>query len=388
MQDSTFLKVFAEKEGGLLAKRWLFAFSVIALSLVFIGGTLSCSKREEGKTQGRPLRLLAWVGYDEPDFLKLVEERVGRGVEVKTYVGGDQMYNLYTSAPKGTYDVVVVDAEYGKRMFDEGLLRPLPREEWYSSDLFEPFATGVPARVGDNVFAAVVRWGALGLVYNKDHLTDEDVASYAILLSPKVRGKVGVFDWYLPTMGVLSLSLGNGKPFDLSKVELEVLSNYLAQLRPQVATIHPNTGDVISDLRSGEAWVTPGIGEWAAAVLEEEGRPIDWIIPKEGGVMWVEALAIPSSARDPQLSALLLEAIKQNNILAALSWRKAYHSQVTRRGAYPFLSSTQRQILKANDLDELQNLLSRLIPRRLPGPQTTEAEWLRVWAKFKAGNGH
>jgi spermidine/putrescine transport system substrate-binding protein len=367
-------------------QRTLFAILVIgAMAAMALGG---CAKQTKSAQPSKQitLRILAWVGYDESEFVEPLEKELGVKIEVKTYVGGDQMYSLFTAAPPGTYDLVVVDAEYGERMYKEGLLRKIDRRLWTAPDLFEPFSQGEPVRVGEDVYGVVVRWGALGLVYNTKHITAEQAQSYKVLWSPQVRGRVVIFDWYLPNMGVISRFLGHPKPYDLDKAQLQELKQALLRLRPQVRAFHVGTGDVINDLRRGEAWVCPGIGEWAAAVLMEEGKPIDWSIPKEGGVMWIEAFAIPTSAKNVAEAERFLEVVRRPEHLARLAWRKAYHSQTVRRSAYKLMTSEQRRILKAQNLDEIQALIKLLSIRKLPGPRTTEKEWMRVWAEFKAGS--
>jgi spermidine/putrescine-binding protein len=133
----------------------------------------ACGRKQDAANE---LRVLAWVGYEEPEFLRPIEEKLGAKVTVKTYVGGDQMYSFFQSAPAGTYDVVVVDAEYGRKLFRERLLVPLEKSLWQSADLFRPFDSGQPVADGENVYAAVVRWGALGLVYNRNKLTESQAS--------------------------------------------------------------------------------------------------------------------------------------------------------------------------------------------------------------------
>lgn len=357
----------------------------VALWLIAILFLVGCAREPEGRAKPKTLRILAWVGYDEPEFLRPLENELGLKVEVKTYVGGDQMYSLFRAAPAGTYDLVVVDAEYGQRMYEEGLLSKIDHELWYSPELFSPFSNGEPVQVNGAVYGSVVRWGALGIVYNRAHVSPEQARSYKVLWSPQVKGRVGIFDWYLPNMGVLSRYLGNAKPYDLDMQGLKQLKQSLTRLRPQVRALHPNTGDVITDFRTGEIWICPGIGEWAAAVLAEEGKTIDWVVPDEGGVMWVEAFAIPTSARNPEWSKRFITAVRRPEHLARLSWRRAYHSQVPDKKAYELMTMEQRRLLRAENLGDLQGLINRLAIRKLPGPRTTERDWVQVWTEFKAG---
>lgn len=372
------------------------------LSLLLVFSAVSC-----GKSQPEPdaelmspratatpeaigtLNLLAWVGYDERDYLDQLEHALGGRykIQVKTYVGGDDMYNQFTVAAQGTYDVVVVDAEYGNRLFTEGSILALEEDLWRIDGLLTPFIDGEPARVGGEVYGAIARWGALGLVYNTEYVAPDKVSSYEILWDPSYRNRIGVFDWYLPNMGVLSIYNQFPNPFALDPGQLNIISDQLVNMRSQIRSLHPTTGEVIADLKSGDIWLTFGVGEWAAASLQSQGLPIDWSVPKEGGVMWVECLAIPASARNKAASRELIAAMRTDQLLARLAWRNAYVSQLPTTGAYTHLSADQRRTLHADNIQHLQELASSLTFRRLPGgapPSTSEADWLAAWARFKS----
>jgi spermidine/putrescine-binding protein len=184
-------------------------------------------------------------------------------------------------------------------------------------------------------------------------------------------------------MGVLSLALGNTEPYNIDSDHLAAVQDALQRLRPQISSIQPSPGQVLASLRAGSVYAAPGIGEWAAAALAAEGLPIDWIVPDEGGVMWVEAFAITTDSNHPELArAFVAEALKPPN-LALLATRKAYFSQVSRISAYAFIPDKAKAFLKAEDVERLQKLADALQFRSLPGPKTSEQDWISVWAKFK-----
>jgi len=360
---------------------------LIGMILLFVGAGafILWRTRKDGKAPAKQLRVLAYVGYDEPDFIQPLEKALGAKIVVETYVGGEQMYTKFTQSPSGTYDIVVLDAEYGERLFADRRLIALDPTLWKFDDLFAKFQTGDPARAGNEVYAAVARWGAIGIVYNTKHIDQSRLASYQLLFDSDLRGRIGLYDWYLPNMGILSLSQGNKEPYNIDASQLTKLEQSLSMLRGQVTSIQPNPGQVLADLRSGNVWVAPGIGEWAAASLANDGLPIDWAVPKPGGIMWVEAFAISSDSKDLALSKQFLAEVMKPQNLALLATRKAYFSQVTRTSAYPYIPPTARKNLKADDLSALGLIADQLQFRHLPGPKTTEQDWIAVWTRFKAG---
>jgi spermidine/putrescine transport system substrate-binding protein len=358
---------------------------IIAIFAAAAGFVYWSQSHHPGATQRQDLRVLGYVGYDEPDFIQPLEKALNAHITVETYVGGDEMYSKMMNAPAGTYDVVVLDAEYGEKLFANKRILPLEPELWHFDDLFAKFQSGEPGNVGSAVYATVARWGALGIVYNKDRIDKSRLDTYAVLFDPSLKGHVGLYDWYLPNMGVLSLSLGNPKPYDIDETHLAQLEQELHRLRAQVTSIQPSPGQVLQDFRNGTTWIAPGVGEWAAAALASEGKPIDWAVPKPGGIMWVEAFSLAANSKHPDLAKQFLREVMRPQQLALLATRKAYFSQVTRRSAYTFIPAAARTNLKANDLTVLNETANQLHFRHLPGPKTTEQAWLAAWTRFKAG---
>jgi spermidine/putrescine transport system substrate-binding protein len=342
---------------------WL-AGGAAALVIVVLVGVWLATRPDNGRSR-KELNLLCWTGYEERDMLEPFEKEYGVKVNYKTFVGGDEMFALFTQS-KGQYDVVVVDPEYIAKLHAAGRLAELRPSDYNFADYFEPFQHFPLCWIDDKLFAVLIRFGANGLVYNSRHLTADDVRSYKILWNPKVKGKVGIWDWYLPSMGVLSRSLGNDKPYDIDEEQFAALERRLFALRPQVAAIHPQPSEMLAALANEQTWIVPAGGEWVASLLEQQGKPIDWTIPEEGGIMWVETLVIANDAPHPEAAKLYIQWMQTPKAQALLSQRKAYNSNVPNEKAYELLTPEQRDTLKVHDAKEALALINRLSVRRLP----------------------
>ena len=192
------------------------------------------------EAQERVLNLLSWVGYEEPSMINVFEDKYDVKVNAKTYVGGDQMFTLFTQS-QGLYDVIVVDPEFLPKLHAAGRIVKLNRDDYDFSDYFAPFKKFPFTEYDGDLFAVPIRFGSNGLVYNTNYLSKEDVKSYKILWDPKVKGRVGIWDWYLPSMGVLSRAVGNRMPYDISDDQFAKLEKATLDLRGQVAAIHPSS---------------------------------------------------------------------------------------------------------------------------------------------------
>lgn len=143
----------------------------------------------------------------------------------------------------------------------------------------------------DKLYGVMTDFGYLGVSYNIQAYKPEELSSYVVMWSDKAKGKVGFFDWYLPSMGCISLSNGNRPPFNIAEDKFEAVKEKLFSLKPQASGFY-TIADIFSSLTNGRAHLVPGIGEWITLGLRQSGVPVDTIIPQEGGLQWTESLSI------------------------------------------------------------------------------------------------
>ena len=177
--------------------------------------------------------------------------------------------------------------------------------------------------------------------------------------------------------------MGNEKAHDISDQKLEELAQKIYSLKPQVKTILSNMADVNSALAKEDVWIIPGLGESNAALLQEEGHPISWTIPKEGGLMWLDAVAMLNSSKNPELAKQFIQYAASPKGQALASWREAFIGIPVNKHAFEFLTEEQRKLLQAENYQDAQKMASRLAIRTLP-VQQTEQQWIDIWQKFKA----
>ena len=330
----------------------------------------------------RVLNLLCWSGYEDPMFIKAFEDQYKIKVNAKTFFGGDGMMALLTQSP-GTYDVVVVDKDYLQKLYEARLLTELRESDYDFSNYWPVFQDASFARRDGRLYGVPVEFGTSVIAYNSTKLTNADVGSYDVLWNDKVRGKVGIWDWYLPTMGVVSLSLGNSKPFDITDQQLKAVRERLFELRPQVAAFHTTPTEIISGLATEDTWIVPGAGEWLASIMAQQGHPINWVIPKEGGLIWIDTLVIPVGAPNPESARTYIQWMQTPEAQVFLSQKSSFNANVMNRAAYDLLTPEQRKILRVESATDVDEMLSNVTDRTLP-VQQTEAVWQGIWEEFKA----
>jgi spermidine/putrescine transport system substrate-binding protein len=334
------------------------------------------------------LNLLCWPGHADPAVVKPFEDKYHVKVVAKEYVGGEAMLALMNQSPPGSYDVVLSDAEYVIMLRDGGFIEQLNPADYPFADYWPEFQKFEGHWLDGKLYSVIIRFGYLGLGYRTDLLSADDVKSYKILWDNKVKGKVGFFDWYLPSMGCLSLYNGNKPPFDISDAAFGKLKETLFSLKPQSAGFYPMAA-VFSNLTNGTAGIIPGIGDWITLLLQKNGVPVAATVPSEGGIQWTESLSICASSPKKDLAKAFIQYMSSPQGQVGTARLPAYWASIPSKAGwerlnaeFPADAKTLRHTLTArNVMDEYKE--GKIFIRKTPVKQSIET-WNEAWTEFKS----
>ncbi|HWQ15692.1 MAG TPA: spermidine/putrescine ABC transporter substrate-binding protein [Roseiflexaceae bacterium] len=242
------------------------------------------------------LRFYNWTDYVDPTVLEDFEKEYGVKVIVDNYDANEDMIAKVRAGGSG-YDVVAPSDYAIQIMAADGLIAKLDKAMLPNIKHIEPDLLNKYFDEG-NVYSVPYLYGLTGIAYSKAAFPD-GVDSWAALFDPaqveKVKGQVSMLDDERETPGAalkyLGKSLNETDPAVLAEVE-----KLLMDQKPFIAAY--NSSDVNRKLASGEyviahAW--NGMAMQARNGLGEEfsGNPdIQFVIPKEGGTIWMDNLAI------------------------------------------------------------------------------------------------
>ena len=334
------------------------------------------------------LNYLAWPGNADPTIVGEFEKANNCRIRIKEYVGGDQMMAVVNQSPPGTFDVVMADAEYMHLLKAANFIEELNPADYPLKDLWPEFQKFPLHWFDDKLYGVMLDFGYLGISYNTKMFTAKEVSSYAVLFSEKAKGKVGFFDWYLPSMGCISLSNGNRPPFDLDAARFDGLKKKMFSLKPQASGFY-TIADIFSSMTNGRAQLIPGIGEWITLGLRMGGVPVDTIIPDEGGLQYTESLSIVKGTVKRDLARKFIQYSLTPRAQVAMATKVDNRKSIPSIPGWKLLNETKpkeaemlRMTFKGpNVMDEYKAKKIQL--RRLPQKQSIE-DWNDAWSQFKA----
>lgn len=263
--------------------------------LLRVGGgvLLSAPFVSRAWAQTTELNVLAWYGHAEPDMVAEFEAANNVKFVPKYYAGGDNMLALIAQSPPGTYDLILSDGEFVQQLNAAGYIQEMEAADYPFDDMLHPDFANFPGHWADGkLYSVIMRGGHLGVSFNRNAMTEEEASSYEGFWKPELKGKVGHFDWHLPSLGQMSLKNGNGAGlFDLSDDQWQAVQDTTMSLRSQVGGFF-DYGGTFNGLKNGEMQAMVGIGDWITGALERDGAPVGSVIPKEGGIQWTESYSI------------------------------------------------------------------------------------------------
>ena len=294
-------------------------------------------------------------------------------------------------AGRSGYDVVVPSDHFLARQIQAGAFAKLDRSllpNWDNLDpqLMQQVAVNDPG----NQYAVPYLWGTNGIGYNVDKVKEvlgvDTIDSWAVLFEPENMKKLsscGVAfldsaDEMLPAMlNYLGLDPNSHKSADYKKAEEK-----LAKIRPYVTYFH--SSKYVGDLANGNICVAAGFSGdvlQAADRADEAGHGVRvaYSIPKEGGNLWFDMLAIPADAKNVEEAHTFINYLLDPSVIAKVSDYVGYANP--NRYADELMDEDVRN--NPAVYPEQTVLDNLFVSKPLPG--NVQRIKTRSWTRFKSG---
>lgn len=294
-------------------------------------------------------------------------------------------------AGRSGYDVVVPSDHFLARQVQAGVFQKLDRSKlpnW--GNLEEGLMQQIAVNDPGNQYAVPYLWGTNGIGYNvakvKEVLGVDSIDSWAVLFEPENMEKLSTCgvsfldaaDEMLPAV----LNYMGLDPNSTKAKDYDAAVEKLNKVRPYVTYFHSSR--YVADLANGNICVAAGFSGdvlQAADRAEENGSGIEiaYAIPKEGGNLWFDVLAIPADASNVDEAHAFINYLLEPEVIAGISDYVGY--------ANPNKLADELMDEEVRDnpgVYPAQEVLDKLFISK-PLPASAQRTKIRAWTRFKSG---
>jgi putrescine transport system substrate-binding protein len=278
------------------------------------------------------LHLYNWSDYVAEDTLSGFEAETGIRPRLDVY-DSNEVLEAKLFAGQSGYDLVFPTARpFAARHLKAGLYLPLDKTKLTGLDRLDPAIMSQLSSIDpDNAHIVPYMWGTSGLGVNRDKVQAAlgeaaDLDTWALIFDPDTAAKLGdcgisLLDDPTEVFSAALAYLGKN-PNSLDKADLDAASALIKAIHPHVRYFH--SSQYMSDLANGDLCVAMGYSGdvfQAQSRAEEAGKGvvIDYLLPREGAAVWIDVMAIPKDAPNPDAAHAFIAYMLQPAAIAAVS---------------------------------------------------------------------
>lgn len=319
---------------------------------------------------GGELYIYNWTDYTAPDLVRKFEAETGIKVTVDTYDSNETLLAKLKSGAAG-YDIVVASSDFVPIFADEGLIQTIdaPKIPGYAN--IEP-RWRHPAWDPENAYTVPFDWGVTAFAVNTTMVPNPGNSLKTLFVPPpEARGRVAMLGAASEVASLAELYLGL-PPCQTDTANMKRVYDVLAAQAPDVK-VYSSDG-IIERLASGDVAIHE-VWNGDAARARQNNPAIRFVFPKEGVVGWMDNVAVPATARNPENAKRFIAFLLRPENSAMSSNFTHYASAVT--GAERYLDAAMREAPELHPPADLKIVFTPTCPE--PAIRLMD----RVWTKLR-----
>lgn len=267
----------------------------ILLILSFFAVFLTaCDDTQRQKSSRKTVSVMIYSEYINPNLLKDFEKKTGYTVNLELYEAQEEMIVKLQTAGSKKYDVIIASDVVIQQMIQSDLITPIDTNKIPNRANVAPQFLG-QAYDPTNAYSLPYLWGTTGILFRGEKI-HPDSASYSMLFDAKnTQGKFSLLN---ESRSMLSMAL-QAIGYDANSVKQEEINkavDYILQAKkdPHFAGFDGSVAGK-NKVLSGENWAAIVFNGEAQAAIDKDPS-LQFVIPKEGSFMWVDAMLLSSQA--------------------------------------------------------------------------------------------
>lgn len=338
------------------------------------------------------LNVYNWSDYIGEHTVEDFEKATGIKVQYDVYDSNEALEAKLMAGNTG-YDIVVPTGPFLGRQIKAGIYQKIDKTKLKNYGNLDPLILQAEAAFDPgNDYAVPYFWGTVGIGINVDKVKQRlgdnaPVDSLDILLKPEYADKlkdcgVTMLDSPSDIFPLIFNYLGKD-PHTTSPDDFAAAQKVMQGIRPDIKYFHSSS--YINDLANGEVCAVLG---WSGDIFiaasraadAKNGNNIEYHIPKEGSLLWVDNLAIPKDAQHVDNALKFIDNLLDPKVAAAGVNFVTYPSSVK----LELMPDVSPDIAKNPGIYPTDEVKKKLFPDKIVDAETERLR-TRTWTTIKTG---
>lgn len=257
-----------------------------------------CSGDSESKGEINVFNWGEYISNGEDGSMDVIDEfekETGIKVNYTTYETNEEMYNILKSS-NSSYDIIIPSDYMIAQLIEEGLLSELDFDNIPNyKNIMEKYKKTDYDK--DGKYSVPYSWGVVALCYNKTMVTEKP-DSFSALWDKKYSGQILMFNNSRDAMAI-AMKLKDIDPSNVTKEDIDIASDYLTEQKPILKKYVMD--QVFTEMEGSQAALAPYYGG-DIAVMMQNNEDLDYVLPKEGSNLFIDAMCIPKNSKNKELA--------------------------------------------------------------------------------------
>jgi putative spermidine/putrescine transport system substrate-binding protein len=277
----------------------------------------------------KELRVLAWQGYADDDWVKAFEKESGADVKVVFIGSDDEIWAKIKGSEGKDFDVIAVNTGQLQRYIDAKLVQPIdlskiPNQKANQLPIFNDLTKVKGVTRDGQLYAVPFCFDSIGIIYNTDEVKTPPTSMDA-LWDPQYKGKVLAYDNGEHNFSFTALTQGVQDPFHLTADQMAAAKDKLLKLKQNVLSFYTTADEATQIYKNNDvALVWANYGQQQVKSLQDAGAHVAYVNPKEGALAWLDTWAVTVGAQDKDLAEAWINFLMDKQIGAQLTERSGF----------------------------------------------------------------
>lgn len=272
------------------------------------------------------LNVFQWADYWPSGTVEMFEDAYDVTVNVSNYASNEEMFNKLKAGGSGQFDLIFPSDYMVNVLVEQNMVQALNLDRIPHWDNLEDYwVENAPYDPGEKRYSAPYFWGTSGIAWNANMFSDsvkQDLPfrSWDVMWDDRFKGDMTMLNDQRETIGAALKRLGyslNTK--DEAKIDeaKETLINQ-KKLLGTYDSINMAENLINENFSPIHSW--SGSAFTAYWELYADGSsPINYQVPKEGGVVWIDTACVTKDAKHPNAAHAFINFVLNAKVNAHIA---------------------------------------------------------------------